>query len=266
MPDLSVNGIRLAYQRSGQGEPVLLIMGSGAAGHVWTLHQTPAINQAGYETIVFDNRGIGGSDAPPGKYALADLVADTRGLIEALGIGPCRLVGSSMGAMIAQELALESPELVRSAVLLATRARSDRTRRALQASDQALRDSGIELPPAYRAARSVLEMLSPATLNDDAAAGAWLEIFELSGDQDTADGQAWVTTTGDRRDALSRITVPCRAIAFTDDVICPPHLVAEVADAIPDCDLVRIDDAGHLGHLERPDAVNAAVVEFLDKY
>src|SRR4051794_40733889 len=113
MPFVSANGIRLAYQRSGRGEPVLLIMGSGAAGRVWTMHQTPALNRAGYETVVFDNRGIAPSDAPPGKYSLADMVADTKGLIEALDLGPCRVVGTSMGAMIAQELAIGSPHLVR---------------------------------------------------------------------------------------------------------------------------------------------------------
>lgn len=64
MPQVSTNGIRLSYQRSGQGEPVLFIMGSGAAGRVWTMHQTPAVIQAGYQAVVFDNRGIGGSDAP----------------------------------------------------------------------------------------------------------------------------------------------------------------------------------------------------------
>lgn len=267
MPFVSTNGIRLSYQRAGRGEPVLLIMGSGAAGHVWTMYQTPALQQAGYETIVFDNRGIGASDAPEGKYSLADMVADTRGLIEALQLGPCRIVGTSMGAMIAQELALDCPHLVRSAVLLATRARSDTTRRALQVAEQVLRESGIRLPPKYEAARTVLEMLSPATLDDDASVASWLEIFELTaGNDTTAEGQAWVSHTGDRREALRGITVPCRAIAFADDLICPPHLVAEVADAIPGCDLVEIPDSGHLGNLERPDAVNAAIIEFLDKY
>jgi len=266
VPFVTVDGVRLNYRRAGRGEPVLLIMGSGAAGHVWTLHQTPALHAAGYETVVFDNRGVGASDAPPGRYALADLVGDTRGLIEALGLGPCRLVGTSMGAMIAQELALGWPHLVRSALLMATRARADRARRALQLAEQVMRDEDVELPDVYQAARSALEMLSPATLNDDEAAASWLEVFELSGSDRSADGQAWASAMGDRREALRAVTVPCRAIAFADDLICPPHLVAEVADAIPDCDLVEIAHAGHLGNLERPDEVNAAVVEFLDKY
>jgi pimeloyl-ACP methyl ester carboxylesterase len=267
VPYLASNGIRLAYQRSGRGEPVLFIMGSNAAGHVWRLHQTPALNEAGYETIVFDNRGIPPSDAPPGRYTLPELVADTRGLIEALDLAPCRIVGTSMGAMIAQELAIGWPGLVRCAVLMATRARSDVIRKAQDAADRALIESGIRLPVKYDAVQTVMKMLSPQTLNDDDAITSWLEVFELTGDAGAqAGGQAWVDLLQDRREALRTIAAPCRVIGFTDDLITPSYLAAETADAIPDCDFVEIPRCGHLGYLERPDEVNAAIIEFLDKY
>ncbi|WP_328784381.1 alpha/beta hydrolase [Streptomyces canus] len=267
MPFVNANGIRLSYQRSGSGVPILFIMGSSASGRVWTTHQTPALNRAGYETVTFDNRGIAPTDAPEGDYSLAELVADTRGLIEQLDLGPCHVVGTSLGSMIAQELALGTPELVRSAILIASRGRSDAFRRAQIASEKALLESGLRLPAKYEAVKTVLEMLSPATLNDEAAVSTWLELFELTGVGNAGTGQASaVERLGDRREALRNITVPCRAIAFTDDLICPPHLVAEVADAIPNCDLVEIADCGHLGYLERPDEVNLALIEFLNKY
>ena len=266
MPSVHTNGIRLAYQRSGHGKPVLLIMGSGAAGRVWTMHQTPALAQAGYECITFDNRGIPPSDAPPGKYSLADMVADTKGLIEALDLAPCRIVGTSLGAWVAQELAAESPELVDCAVLMATRARSDRFRAALYAAELALIESGTTLPPRYSAAMSVLQMFSPASLDDDTAVSLWLQIYEHSAADRKPDGQAWIDVSEDRSEALGRITAPCRVIAFADDVITPAYLGAEVADAIPDCDLVEIPRCGHLGYLEQPDIVNTAIIEFLDKH
>ncbi|MFI1996542.1 alpha/beta fold hydrolase [Actinoplanes sp. NPDC020271] len=260
------NGVRLWYQRAGRGEPVLLIMGSGAAGHVWDMYQTPALRQAGYQTVIFNNRGVAPSDAPGGRYAFAELVDDTRGLIEALGLAPCRIVGTSLGAMIAQELAVTAPHLVRSAVLMATRARSDTLRRALSLADRRLRESGIELPAGFDAIHSVLRMLSPRTFDDEAAVANWLELFELGSGADSPTGQAWIDTDTDRRPRLRGITAPCRVISFTDDVVAPPHLVAEVADAIPDSDLVEIPGCGHLGHLERPELVNAAIVEFFDKH
>ena len=128
MPDAFTNGIRLSYERVGEGRPVLLIMGSSASGNVWTMHQTPALNQAGYQTITFHNRGVPPSDVPSGMYTLADMVADTEGLIEVLGTGPCCLVGASMGAMIAQELAISRPDLIRCCVLIATTADRKSTR------------------------------------------------------------------------------------------------------------------------------------------
>nr|WP_308129569.1 alpha/beta hydrolase [Actinoplanes polyasparticus] len=266
MPYLDTNGIRLSYERTGHGDDVLLIMGQNAAGHVWNMHQTPALRRAGYRTTTFNNRGIPPSAAPPGRYTLEDMVADTRGLIEALGLGSCRIVGTSLGAMIAEELAIQSPDLVRCAVLIATRPRADALRVAQIRADEALAEQGIRLPAAYRAVDTAQKMLSPATLRDDVTTRSWLEILELSSEASSADGQAGVDTLEDRRPAMSKIQAPCRVIGFTDDGIAPPHLAAETAEAIPDCDYVEIPHCGHLGYLERPDEVNTAIIEFLDKH
>jgi pimeloyl-ACP methyl ester carboxylesterase len=242
------------------------VMGTAAGGRVWTMHQTPALKRAGYQAITFDNRGVPPSDVPPGRYSLADMVADTKGVVEALGLAPCPVVGVSLGAVIAQELALHHPELVSCAVLIGTKARSDATRRAYSAAFQDMAVEGAELPKRYRAVASALQMLSPATLNDDGAASLWLETLELFADgETTATGQFWADDFPDRRDDLRRVRVPCRVIAFGDDLVTPPHLAREVADAIPDCDYVEVGDAGHYGYLEKPDEVNTAIVEFLAK-
>jgi pimeloyl-ACP methyl ester carboxylesterase len=259
------NGIRLCYERSGRGEMVLLVMGSGAGGKAWSLYQTPALVRDGYQAVTFNNRGVPPSDAPPGKYPLAELVADTRALIEALGAAPCRLVGVSMGALIVQELAIASPHLVQSAVLMATKARSDATRAAYARAWQALAEQNIELPADFAALVTAFQMLSPASLNADASAAMWLESLCQAGKERVAPGQHWADLTGDRREALRRVTAPCRVIAFADDLVTPPFLGAEVAEAIPDCDFVEIPRAGHVGYLEQPDEVNAAILEFLKR-
>jgi pimeloyl-ACP methyl ester carboxylesterase len=267
MPYAFTNGIRLAYERWGRGERVLLIMGSSAGGRVWTLNQTPALMEAGYQAVTFDNRGVPPSDAPAGKYSLDELVEDTRGLIEALGAAPCRIVGVSMGALIAQELAISHPELVRCAVLIATKGRSDVARTAHAQALQALAERDVTLPREIEAAMTAFQMLSPATLRDDEATSLWWQTFEMSyGNRDAARGQLWADVVEDRRDALRTIAAPCRVIGFADDLITPPHLCAEVADSIPDCDYVEIDSCGHYGYLERPAEVNSAILEFLAKH
>jgi len=149
---------------------------------------------------------------------------------------------------------------------MAVRARSDAVRRALSAGEVALHSAGIQLPASYDAAVAVLQMFSPATLNDEDAISGFLDIYEMAAARRAAaSGQNAVDVSSDRREALRAIGIPCRVIAFSDDLMCPPHLCAEVAEAIPDCDYVEIDDCGHFGYLERPDEVNSAIIEFLDK-
>jgi pimeloyl-ACP methyl ester carboxylesterase len=168
--------------------------------------------------------------------------------------------------VIAQELAIRWPELVRCAVLMSTKSRSDPARVAHGLAYRALTESGITLPADFRASVTAFEMLSPATLNDPDASAAWLETLRQAAAQTpTAGGQDWVDLSDDRRQALAGITAPCRVIAFSDDLVTPPHLGGEVADAIPDCDFIEIPAAGHFGYLERPSEVNAAILEFLAK-
>jgi pimeloyl-ACP methyl ester carboxylesterase len=150
---------------------------------------------------------------------------------------------------------------------MATRARLDAARRAQAAADLALWESGVRLPAKYRAAKSVFDMLSPATINNDVAAASWTELFELSERSKRDNGQAaMLGTAEDRREALGGVAAPCRVIAFADDLITPACLGAEVADAIPSCDFIEIPNCGHLGFLERPDEVNAAIIQFLGKH
>ncbi|GHF71784.1 pimeloyl-ACP methyl ester carboxylesterase [Amycolatopsis bartoniae] len=262
MPPLAaVNGVKIPYQDTGSGEPVVLVMGTGATGRVWHLHQVPALVDAGYRVITFDNRGTSGDDT---DFTIDDLVADTAALIEHLELGPCRLVGTSMGAQVVTELALARPELVTQAVLMATRGRSDVMRRTMNEAERELRDTGLELPPKYEAVSRALQNLSPRTLNDDVAVRDWLELFTMSPTIWTPGlrAQLRLSIEGNRLPAYRAIDVPCLVIGFADDVRLPAYLAKEVADAIPSARYVELPDCGHYGYLERPDAVNAAIVTF----
>lgn len=260
----TVNGIRINFDDTGgPGEPVLLIMGSGGSGRAWHLHQVPALVSAGFRVITFDNRGIPPSDVCPEGFTIEDLVADTAGLIEHLDLGPCRIVGQSMGAHVAQELAVARPELVAQLVLMATRARTDALRGALARAELELDDSGVRLPAAYEAVVQAMQNLSPRTLNDDTLIRDWLDIFELT--QTSGPGhraQLGLDIMPDRRAAYQQISAPCRVIAFADDLISPVALGREVANTIPIADFEVISNCGHYGYLEDPAAVNQSIIEF----
>ena len=118
MPNAIVNGITIDYSTAGDGPPVLLICGTGQPADLW-FAQVTDLAAAGHTVITFDNRGCGRSEAPPAPYSVTGMAADTAALIEHLGLGPCDVIGYSLGGYIAQELAVTRPGLVRRLVLLA---------------------------------------------------------------------------------------------------------------------------------------------------
>ncbi len=111
------SGLNLHWTEDGSGPPVVMVMGLALSSHAWN-HQLPLA--ARWRLIRFDNRGIGGSDAPPGPYDTRAMAADVLGLLDTLGVRRAHLVGVSMGGMIAQHVALRAPHRVASLALLAT--------------------------------------------------------------------------------------------------------------------------------------------------
>jgi pimeloyl-ACP methyl ester carboxylesterase len=255
--------INLAYDDSGKGEPVLFIAGRGGAGRTWHLHQVPAFLAAGYRVITFDNRGVGATANADG-FTTETMVADTVALIESLGAGPVRIVAVSMGSYIAQELLLVRPDLVTQAVLMATRGRLDRAREFFRTAEDEFATSGVQLPVAYDAKFRLLESFSPKTLNNDEAVAEWIGMFNVWPIKLTPGllCQGKASPQGNRVPAYRSIRTPVLVLGFADDVVTPPHLGKEVADAMSNGNYLKIPDTGHLGFLERPEVVNAAVLDF----
>jgi pimeloyl-ACP methyl ester carboxylesterase len=256
--------VNLAYNDSGSGEAVLFIAGQGGVGRTWQLHQVPAFLDAGYRVVTFDNRGVGAT-ANANGFTTATVVADTAALIEQLDLAPVRLVAVSMGSYIAQELMLARPDLVSQAALMATRGRHDRAREFFRRAEMDLMDAAVRLPVNYSAKLRVVESFSPKTLNDDRAVEEWIDTFTMWPTTSTPGvrAQFGIAPENNRLPAYRAIIASVLVIGFADDLVLPPHLGAEVADAIPNGRYLEIPDTGHLGFLERPDAVNTAILDFL---
>lgn len=255
--------INLAYEDNGSGDPVLFIAGTGGAGRTWHIHQVPPFVAAGYRCITFDNRGIGATENA-GGFGTEQMVADTAELIENVVGGPTRIVAMSMGAYIAQELMLIRPDLISQAVLMGTRGRLDRIRKAFRAADVELNRAEFQVPAAYAAKVRVLENFSPKTINDENAIGDWMEMFTAFPIKRTPGlrAQLEVYPHENRLPAYRSITTDVLVIGFADDLLTPAALGREVADALPNGRYVQIGHTGHLGFLERPDTVNTAILDF----
>jgi len=100
------------------GEPVLMIMGLGGSSRAWR-RLLPHV-RATHRALLFDNRGTGDSDRVGGVMTLGRMAADARAVLDAAGVADAHVVGISMGGMIAQQLALDHPDRVRSLALLCT--------------------------------------------------------------------------------------------------------------------------------------------------
>jgi pimeloyl-ACP methyl ester carboxylesterase len=255
--------VNLAYDVRGTGDPVLFIAGRGGAGRTWHLHQVPVFARAGYRCVTFDNRGIGATETAEG-FTTETMVGDTAALIEELELGPVRVVGVSMGSYIAQELMVARPDLVTSAVLMATRGRHDRTRDFFSQGEKALAESNIQLPPEFDAKVRLLESFSPKTLNDDAAVRDWIDMFTMWPQKTTPGMRTHLTIAPleNRLAAYQNVQAPALVLGFADDVVLPPYLGREVANALPNGRYLEIPDTGHLGFIERPEVVNTAILNF----
>lgn len=259
MPAIETAGIELAYSRQGRGDPVVLIAGLSGQGRGWGSQVDRFAER--FDTIVPDHPGTGGSGIPP-RHTLQHHAEAMAGLIEGLGVGPAHIVGSSTGGAIAQIMALDHSATVRTISLVSSWARADDFFRHQFAVRRAIAlEQGAE---AYARA-SALSLFSPRHFRDH-----YLSVMEWcerasGGDPQVMAARIDMILAHDQFDRLGEISVPTLVLVGADDVCTPPHLSAELADAIPGAEFVTLD-GGHLIYKETPDDFFAAVSGFLARH
>ncbi|RDV13504.1 alpha/beta hydrolase [Pontibacter diazotrophicus] len=264
MPIINTNGIDLYYEERGSGDPLLLIMGITATGSVWEQHA--AYWEKDFRCILVDNRGVGRSAKPAGPYTSAQMADDCAGLLEALQIQEARVVGCSMGSIIAQQLVLRHPEKVRSFVLMCTWARCDNKAKAVF---RHIMHCKARLRPEEFALFIQLLIYSKASWD------APIMFAELEEGREQAavephpqplhglEGQAAACMTHDVLDELSRIEVPALVIGGMEDSFTPAWMAEEVAVAIPNARLHLYQSSGHAFHWENLEDFNSLVRDWL---
>lgn len=112
---MQVNGVRLFYEETGNGEPLVMAHGSWGDHHNWDL-VVPALAER-YRVITYDRRGHSQSERPETQGSFDEDADDLAALIEALGIAPALVVGNSGGSIIALKVAVRWPEVLRALVV-----------------------------------------------------------------------------------------------------------------------------------------------------
>jgi pimeloyl-ACP methyl ester carboxylesterase len=264
MPVAHANGIDLYYEVHGEGPHLTLVEGLGY--HTWMWYkQLPALSRH-FQTLIYDNRGVGRSDKPPGPYTHEQNADDLAALLDHLEWERTHLLGVSMGGFIAQEFALKYPDCLDKLVLVATHfggpnklpeavdvlwyflPHSDVT--PLEVAQKALAVTFADPMWAQKHPEEAIEMaqrrsaLPPAPIHAVVAQNQAGKAFNVEG-------------------RLREVTAPTLVIAGREDAVVPPRNAELLAAAIPNARLDVIPDASHLVFIEQAERFNRDVTDFL---
>jgi 3-oxoadipate enol-lactonase len=260
MPFTDSGGSRIYWEESGAGEPILLIMGLGYAHQMW-FRTRPVLAQK-YRTVVFDNRGVGQSDVPPGPYSIAQMAADAAAVLDAARIARARIFGISMGGMIAQEFAIRYPERVERLILGCTAcggresvAAAQPVRDVLMARARMTAEEGAEAMVPY-----IYDSSTPRSRIDE-------DLVIRRSVYPTAQGylgQVQGILAWSCFDRLPSIRARTLVIHGESDQLVPPENAPIIAGQIPGAELVMLPHASHLFTTDQTDAAHAAILGFLE--
>lgn len=244
MDRIQVGDITMAYRLFGTGHPLVLIMGLTANMDWWDPHLLDGLS-SGYRVLIFDNRGAGRTDAPPGDFSIEQFADDTAGLIDAVGIQRAHVLGVSMGGMIAQELALNHPERVDRLVLCCTYCGGRETVFADRAVLVKLTD--LSGTPEDKARRFLSLLFPPDWLadNEEYFAEFMRRYLVAPATDENAGRQFMATVRFDASDRLPRIGAPTLVACGADDALIPAENSRTIAERIPGARLVVYEGAGH---------------------
>jgi pimeloyl-ACP methyl ester carboxylesterase len=268
MKRAQVNGAELEYEETGSGEPLLLISPVLAEGFVPLLAE-PALADR-YRLIRYHRRGWGGSTHTLPPVGIATHAADAAGLLALLGVRHAHVAGHSTGAVIAAQLALDSPETVRTLALL------EPLMLSVPSGEAVLQQVG----PAFEAygagdhEEAWALFLTAATGLDWPTCRAVLErripgvVAQAIKDADTLFGVelpavgAW-TFDPDRAAAIG---CPVLSVVGSDTLPLFVEVAAFLRSSVPHVEERVIDGVGHLLHIQRPEPVARALAEFLGRH
>ena len=253
MPAAGRDGYSIHYEVSGPPDapPLLLVMGLGLSSRGWD--RLPERLEKRFRLILLDNRGTGRSDALTGSYRISDFADDAAAVLSAAGVsaggGGANVFGVSMGGMIAQELTLRHPGLVRSLALGATFASWLRSTRP--GPGVGLRLLGVNLlrKRALHLLASIL--VSPEFERDHPDEfRRWIRHAGV-GKGATVMRQVGAITRHSTLRRLDRITCPTLIVTGTADRLVPPENSHVLQARIPGARLVELTGVGHVFPLER---------------
>ena len=265
MPFVHVaDGTRIHYEVTGRpgATPILMIQGLGASKNAWNLQRIAMATR--FRSISLDNRGAGRSDKPTQPFTLEQMADDAIAVLDAAGVETAHVVGASMGGVISQIIAVKYPHRVRSLTLVCTACRNHPWRQELlqswahTAEEKGMIEVGKEAAQWVMSPRSFRRLVPAFTWMGPLAALRPRHSF-------VSQIQAILDTREDLVDELSSITAPTMVIVGNQDILTPRGDSEEIAERIPNAELVVISGAAHGLMMEHSTTFNKILIEFLQR-
>ena len=268
----TVNGVRLFYELSGRGDPIVLIPGLGL-DHTYFRYAIPELERH-FRVLAYDPRGTGQSDRPAGQYSMELWAEDLRRLLAGLNISEAHIVGSSLGGCVALEAVRGTPQIAKSLILVA----------AFSELDRALETN-------FRMRIAIVEQLGMGEVIRDHVL-LWTlsrEFIETEGGKQAAEGLLAGLAKNDPKlyveflnailrfccalpgqerapkftTYLPQIKTPTLVIVGERDILTPLSFSVKISDRMPNAELAVLKGCGHITFIERPEENTRLIVDFL---
>jgi pimeloyl-ACP methyl ester carboxylesterase len=256
-------GTRIAYEVRGDGDPLVLVHGLAYDRAGWG--RFPDLLAERFRVVLFDNRGVGESDAPDGPYSVAQMAADVEAVLDAAGLERTNLFGVSLGGYIAQEFVLTQPERVEKLILCSTAPGGPKAHPMPQRTVDVFatyptmeRKAGLRMfvenslgERGVRERPELVEEIFAYRLEHAPTVAAW-------------QAQAVAGATYDSYDRISAIDAPTLVVHGGEDIVVDPRNADLLGELIPNARVEVVPNRGHLLVWEDSARVAELVTEFLE--
>lgn len=260
MPYVSRDGIKIYYEVSGSGPPVVLGHSFLCSGEMWK-PQLPFLG--GQNTVInIDLRGHGRSGEICRDFDLYDLVEDVLAVLDQLGVDQAVWAGLSIGGMVALRAAVKAKDRVSGLILLDTHAGTESMTRkfkywAMVAVSRVIGTTPL-IPQVIRMFfSSYTREGNPELVHE------WRERFSSVSVNTIVHTVAALTSRDSVVEQLGKIELPALVVVGESDNPTPPVYSREIVAALPNGTLLEVSNAGHLSNLEQPAVVTTAMVSYL---
>ncbi|MGA2612970.1 MAG: alpha/beta hydrolase [Spirochaetia bacterium] len=255
-----VGEIDIAWKELGAGDPLVMIMGYGGSMDLWSPRLLQLLS-ASYHLFLFDNRGMGGSTSSETEYSIPLFAQDTLGFMDALGIDRATILGWSMGAETALELAISHPQRVSKLILISG---APGGREQIAPSPDVMRQLADSSGGSLMRGLRVIRLLFPQDWLSTHPFWTYFPIHaSMNPLEHTSRQLRAIMDWAGSCSRLDQIESPTLIITGDADVVFPTQNSTLLADGIHGSRLVRIPDGGHGVMFQYPDRIADEIAVFL---